>query len=253
MKKFSFDKNYFLTSSYKNIVSSGWKKYFGQYFWARRYYAQLIKKHKKSGRVLEIGCGLGDLLHFLEENFETYGIDISDYAIKKAKKKAKNSILKVMKAKDIDAFRKNFFDVIVSCHLLEHLPNPSLVLAKIGQILKKDGIVLIAVPNTSSLGRKMKKQNWVGLRDKTHISLLPPDQWLNLLRKNGLEPFKKFSDGFWDAPYLPLIPSLLQKILFGLPCGIQAVLGFSFLPVPLGESLIILAKKVPIYNNLNSK
>ena len=243
MKKFSFDKNYFLTSSYKNIVSSGWKKYFGQYFWARRYYAQLIKKHKKSGRVLEIGCGLGDLLHFLEENFETYGIDISDYAIKKAKKKAKNSILKVMKAKDIDAFRKNFFDVIVSCHLLEHLQNPDLVIAKMNQILKKDGIVLIAVPNTSSWMKTVKKTNWVGLRDKTHVSLFPPEKWLALLKKNHLQPFKIFSDGFWDAPYLPLIPVFLQKIFFGLPAGIQTIFCLSFLPVALGESLIILAKK----------
>ena len=148
-----------------------------------------------------------------------------------------------MKAKDVDAFRKNFFDVIIACHLLEHLQNPDLVIAKINQILKKDGVVLIAVPNTSSWTKTVKKTNWVGLRDKTHISLFPPEKWLALLKKNHLQSFKIFSDGFWDAPYLPLIPSPLQKTLFGLPGGIQAIFGFSFLPVRLGESLIILAKK----------
>jgi len=234
MKNSSFDKNYFSASPYKDVVFAGWKKYIGQYFWARRYYALLIRKYKRTGRVLEIGCGFGDLLRFLQKDFKTYGIDISNYVIKEAKKKTKNSILRVMRAEKIDTFKKGSFDIIISCHVLEHLPNPSLVINKMAMILKEGGIVLIVVPNTSSLGKKIKKQNWVGLKDKTHISLFSPKKWLELLRRSGLEPFKVFSDGLWDSPYLPLIPSFFQKILFGLPGGIQAMFGLSFLSVSLG-------------------
>lgn len=248
MKSFSFDKNYFISGPYRDVVFTGWKKYLGQYFWARRFYVKLIKKYKKHGRVLEIGCGFGDLLRLLEKDFQTYGIDLSKEAIKEGKKRTISSVLKVMKAETIDVFKKHFFDVIIACHLLEHLKEPGLVIAKMSRILKDDGIVLIAVPNTTSLGKKIKKENWVGFRDKTHLSLLPPKKWLQLLRKNYFKPFKVFSDGLWDAPYLPFIPSFLQKAVFGLPAGIQTAFGLPFLSVPFGESLIILAKKRGLKN-----
>jgi hypothetical protein len=58
-----------------------------------------------------------------------------------------------------------------------------------------------------------------------------------------LQPRKVFSDGFWDAPYLPIIPTPVQKLFYGLPGGLQAILGWSIIPLRMGESLIVLADK----------
>jgi hypothetical protein len=63
------------------------------------------------------------------------------------------------------------------------------------------------------------------------------------MQTNGLKPERVFSDGFWDAPYLPLIPTTLQKLLFGAPGGLQAILGWGIIPLRMGESLIVIAKK----------
>jgi hypothetical protein len=52
-----------------------------------------------------------------------------------------------------------------------------------------------------------------------------------------------FSDGFWDAPYLPGLPKAVQKLFFGAPGGLQAILGWSIIPLRMGESMIVLAKK----------
>jgi hypothetical protein len=91
--------------------------------------------------------------------------------------------------------------------------------------------------------RVIKKENWIGYKDKTHINLKPPAVWLKLLKKYSFYPRRVFSDGFWDAPYLPAIPTMLQKLVFGAPGGLQAILGWSIIPLRMGESLIVLAEK----------
>jgi hypothetical protein len=90
--------------------------------------------------------------------------------------------------------------------------------------------------------RERKGDDWVGYQDSTHISLRSPDEWLSEL-KNDMNVIKVFSDGFWDPPYVKFIPDIIQKLWYGLPGGIQALFGGSFLPLKKGESMIVLAEK----------
>jgi hypothetical protein len=90
---------------------------------------------------------------------------------------------------------------------------------------------------------KVKKEKWIGYRDPTHISLKAPQEWIGFIRQNGLQINRVFSDGYWDAPYLPKIPAKLQKIFFGAPGGLQAIFVWSIIPLTLGESLIVIANK----------
>ena len=47
-----------------------------------------ILRRKSAKRILDLGCGAGrHVLYFAEKNFEAYGIDISDTAIKKTRKR----------------------------------------------------------------------------------------------------------------------------------------------------------------------
>ena len=132
---------------------------------------------------------------------------------------------------------------MIAKHVVEHLSDPESSIAEMSRVLAPGGVLLLATPNLDSAMRPKKKENWIGYQDKTHISLKPPAIWLNSLRGNGLHPLKVFSDGFWDAPYLPAIPNTLQKLFFGLPGGLQAILGWSIIPLRMGESLIVLADK----------
>ena len=52
-----------------------------------------------------------------------------------------------------------------------------------------------------------------------------------------------FADGFWNTPYIPLIPNWIQKLFFGSLGGFQAISTFVFLPVRWGESVIVIARK----------
>ena len=50
---------------------------FSMYWFARRYYAALIRRYAPpgGGKLLEMGCGLGHLLRLLQDDFDCVGID----------------------------------------------------------------------------------------------------------------------------------------------------------------------------------
>lgn len=235
-----FNKRYFSSNTYANVSFSK----FSQYWWANRYYAKIIRCHvARGGTLLEIGCGLGHLLGMLDKDYQATGIDINSWALKQAIKNAPNSRIKNIPTEDIGKFSASNFDVVVIKHVLEHLKNPALVLKKVKRILKPNGWLLFATPNPTNLLRPLKGAQWVGLLDPTHISVKPPEEWKILVKSAGLNTIQIWSDGFWNTPYIPFIPNLVQKFLFGGIGGLQAITGLSFIPVHLGESTIILAQK----------
>lgn len=235
-----FNKRYFNSNTYASVSFSK----FSQYWWANRYYAKIVRRHAAKGKtLLEIGCGLGHFLGMLDDDYQTTGIDVNRWALKQARKNTPNSRVINMPAENIGKFSALSFDVVVAKHVLEHLKNPALVLKKVKKILKSGGWSLLVTPNPSNLLRPLKGVQWIGLLDPTHISVKPPEEWLALVKSAGLNIMQIWSDGFWNTPYIPLIPNQIQKFLFGGIGGFQAITGGSFIPVQLGESTIILVQK----------
>ncbi len=236
-----FDQAYFHSGPYAHV---SFKKY-SQYWWSNRFYATLARRHgPKRGRVLEIGCGLGHLLTWLAKDYEVYGSDINEWALEQARKNVPQGHFDLLSATELSAYPDEYFQIVIAKHVVEHLPQPENAIAEMGRVLAPGGLLLLATPNLDSPMRTRKKENWIGFQDKTHISLKPPAEWLAQLRQHHLAPRKIFSDGFWDAPYLPLLPTRLQKLLFGLPGGLQAIFGWSIIPLQWGESLIVLAYRI---------
>jgi ubiquinone/menaquinone biosynthesis C-methylase UbiE len=236
-----FDEEYFHSGPYAQV---SFQKY-SQYWWSNRFYATLARKHgPRGGKVLEIGCGLGHLLTWLNDDFEIYGSDINEWALTQARQNVPSGHFDLLSAEELSAYADGTFQIVIAKHVVEHLPNPGTAIAEMGRVLAPGGLLLLATPNLDSPMRARKKENWIGYQDKTHISLKPPAEWLRLLSQHQIKPRKVFSDGFWDAPYIPILPTRLQKLLFGLPGGLQAILGWSIIPLQWGESLIVLADRV---------
>jgi ubiquinone/menaquinone biosynthesis C-methylase UbiE len=215
---------------------------FSMHWWSNRYYAKLLRRYAKAGAVLEIGCGTGFFLAELARYFEAYGIDISDFALNHARHNCPSAEIQYMQAQKM-SFPSDFFNAIVSRHVFEHLDNPGAVLRECYRVLKPGGIMLFTVPNMDSVAKRWKGTEWYGYRDNTHISMLYPAKWLRLTTESGMDVQRAYSDGLWDAPYLTKMPVWLQRCIFGFFGGFQAIFVLSFMPIPFGEALIVVAKK----------
>jgi 2-polyprenyl-3-methyl-5-hydroxy-6-metoxy-1,4-benzoquinol methylase len=228
------------SAHYDEAFFRAYRGRFNQYWWARRFYAALIKRYRRSGRLLEVGCGMGDVLRRLD-TFETWGIDLSEYAIEQARSNAPNAHLSVGTAESVGQLPCPF-DVIAAFHVVEHLEDPVAVLRLWGECVRSGGLLVIATPNPQAPFAEKKGPRWHG-NHPTHIALKTPADWQLAVRDAGFRVRRVFGDGLWDVPYVPLVPAPLQLALFGLPAAVQTLLAYPFIPVRFAESVIIVAER----------
>jgi len=185
-----------------------------------RRWIKIIRKYKPSGKLLDAGCGEGYFLEYAEKYYEAYGIDASEYCIKEAKQRANHTKLSVGSITHLD-YDNEYFDVVTCFDVLEHLDNPSTAIRESCRVLKSGGVFVIRVPNTHSIGIKLKKDEWFGYRDKTHVT---------------------FYDGLWDPPYFKKVPKVLQHLFFKIPSMILFVFGFGSSKL-FGENLCVITER----------
>jgi ubiquinone/menaquinone biosynthesis C-methylase UbiE len=118
----------------------------------KRYHTYLdeykdIKRLAPVGKVLDLGCGTGDFLSVFSDEYDKYGIDISDYAIKKSRERG-------IKVNDFDnafEYPDEYFDIIILRGSLQLLPNPFQTLEICTKLLKPGGLLaFLSTPNSNS-------------------------------------------------------------------------------------------------------
>ncbi len=139
---------------------------------------------KNSGKVLEIGASVGTFLQiFKERGWECWGVEPS----KSASVSEKKGIKVIKNYFEKASLPKNYFDLIIMNHTLEHMEDPFLILNKIYKVLKKDGIVFIDVPNYGGLGSKLLDKDWPYLLPDEHLHQFTKKDLTELLKKEGFK------------------------------------------------------------------
>src|SRR5437867_128366 len=144
-----------------------WKEYKGLNFLGRQ-----LKKHqfkvlkkileeldlKREKKIVDVGCGSGYSLNFFKTLGYTrfVGTDFSDNSIKVCEKNfgfKEGEDLFVMDAQRMD-FENNFFDLVFSDGMLEHLEDLKVAAKEMARISKK--YILLFQPNQTSLFGRTK-------------------------------------------------------------------------------------------------
>lgn len=104
-----------------------------------------LRKPITGKEVLDIGCGNGEIGKvFIDTKNKVYGVDIEDV-------RRKNSGIKF---KMVDSakipYKNDSFDIVISNHTIEHIPEQAEHLNEMRRIVKKTGLVYLATPNKSS-------------------------------------------------------------------------------------------------------
>ena len=178
----------------------------------------LIKYIPDKSRVLDIGCSNGFQGKYLrkKKNCIVYGIDISPQAIKKAQQNLdKAEVMDI--SKDKFPFSKEKFDVIVFSDILEHLAWPEKILKKLKKYLKKDGLIVAAIPNVANLKIRLRLLlgKWdyqeLGILDKTHLRFFTQKTTRQLFENCGLKITKEGCSPEFSFLPCKIYPSLLSR------------------------------------------
>jgi 2-polyprenyl-6-hydroxyphenyl methylase/3-demethylubiquinone-9 3-methyltransferase len=110
-------------------------------------------KQNAHGKLLEIGCGRGEFAVWLAEklpDIEITAVDFSSAAIGTAKQYAYGKGSKIQLIQD-DAqdlgLPNNYFDYVVSCECIEHVPQPGKMAQELCRVLKPGGHFCITTEN----------------------------------------------------------------------------------------------------------
>ena len=134
-----------------------------------------------SGRVLDIGSGIGE---FLEYYPDSVGIDMDTDCVSFCKAKGLNCLhADVYKL----PFDDNSFDGVLLNNVLEHLEKPDDAFSEIKRVLRNGGKLLIELP-----GRKGFHH------DKTHVKFWRKKEITDFIEKWG---FKNIRTMFFPLPF----------------------------------------------------
>lgn len=154
---------------------------------------------KSAGKLLDIGCGVGDFIHTAEEQgWQCTGVEPSQDAKAIAKKRIKAEILS---SEDLEQIPNETFDVITMWHVLEHVDDLKWQMAQLQRLIKKGGRIVIALPNYKSYDATFYKEKWAAYDVPRHLNHFNKDTLVKIFKTNDLNLVK--TDKLkWDAYYI---------------------------------------------------
>lgn len=207
-------------------------------------FEEIIKNLDNHSKILDVGCGKGELLKVLEDyhkTFNLYGIEIDKTTYNLAKKKLKKT--KIINKDALTALKnfENYFDVIFLIDVLEHIDENKifLFLSLVYKSLKKNGSLVLRVPNAESVFTG----SYMRYIDPTHTISFTKESLTAILLDNNFKDIKIRGQRF---------PNFWFSFLFRLPRFIfenivKVILFFYYGEIALKSiqtpNLIAIAKK----------
>ncbi|MDP2209410.1 MAG: class I SAM-dependent methyltransferase [Bacteroidota bacterium] len=139
-----------------------------------------IQTYSQTGRLLDIGCGVGHFIRTaLNQGYVAEGVEFSEAAAAVGREQWN---LKIVSGDFLsNEFKPESFDIITLWQVLEHVRQPREVLLKIHNLLKPNGLLVIAVPNFASIQAKLFRNRWYHLDVPRHLFHYSPESLTNIL------------------------------------------------------------------------
>lgn len=152
----------------------------------------LLRSYVPSGRLLDIGCGVGEtLIAARAGGYEAVGLDVGQYPVDHCRSLG----FEVYRASITQTgLPDNSFDVVTMWDVIEHIPRTSEGLREVWRILKPGGIAAIMTPSGEYLRAHFCRHTYRGYRKnwaKTHLVYHNARTLDRVLRDCGFVPLPR--------------------------------------------------------------
>jgi 2-polyprenyl-3-methyl-5-hydroxy-6-metoxy-1,4-benzoquinol methylase len=141
--------------------------------------------HVPGGRLLDIGCGVGDVLSEMTcLGWRAEGVDTDPDVVRQSRERG---LVVHQGTLEGQAYPEGTFDAVSAKHVLEHVAEPVAFLAECRRVLKPGGRMVIFTPNVASAAHRLFGRHWLGLDAPRHLVLFTPASLELATRRAGLE------------------------------------------------------------------
>ena len=176
----------YFASHYENVLepdSDGMRRRLSQ----ERHRVDFFRRHKRAGKVLDVGCGRGYFLQACRlRGYDVAGFDVSEDAAAPVRD-ALGIPVKTGEMRE-DLFAPGSLDVVTMWHSLEHMPDPRAALDMAWTWLAGDGVLVVDVPNHESTDAGKIGREWDGWSLPYHFFHFTPSSLEGLLVRHGFRP-----------------------------------------------------------------
>jgi SAM-dependent methyltransferase len=176
----------------------------------------LARLRPARGRLLDVGCGRGDLLTALRaDGWRAQGVEPSAAAAETARRRfGLDVVTGTLEDADLrdDAGAGPLFDAVVFAGVVEHVPDPLATLRRARALLAPGGLLAVLfLPRFDSLQARLFGPRWLALDLPRHLYHFDDDSWRRLLAETGLrleamEPYSsRHSATMWVASAFPAL------------------------------------------------
>ena len=181
--------------------------------WRRRQFGEvgrwLARLRPARGRLLDVGCGSGELLEALrDDGWRVSGVEPSARSAEIAR--TQRGLDVQTSAFDDAALTESSYDAVIFAAVLEHLHDPLAALARARRLLAPGGLVAVLfLPRYDAPQARLFGPRWIGLDLPRHLYQFETPTFAAAVRKAGLrviatEPYsRRHSPAFWTASLFP--------------------------------------------------
>ena len=178
---------------------------------------KLLKEKIKGKNILDIGCGTGAFIAFMQgKGFNVTGVEPDEDARRNA---AHLFGVKPMEESFLQSAKAESFDLITMWHVLEHVYDLNERIQTIKRLLKEDGLLCVAVPNPESYDAEYYKEFWAAWDVPRHLSHFRPEDIRTLFENEGMELIEMHPMKF-DAYYVSMLSEKYQGNAFSFLRGL---------------------------------
>lgn len=199
---------------------------------------------KETGVVLEFGSGTGELLAACRaKGWKCIGVEPEEKARIQA---YNNHDLDLVETGEKIELGENSIDKIMLWHVLEHIPNLQETVGNFKRWLKKEGELLIAIPNHKSWDAKYYQESWAAYDVPRHLYHFDKNSMDTLLSQHSLE-ITKIKPMWFDAFYVAILSEKIKsgqkKLLKGAVIGLLSNLRAFFINQEFSSQIFIVRHK----------